>query len=140
MKRDPEQQERMSLRPGDLALLYRTAPFGEIRWLLKTHGDPCSLANDQVARLKGWKWGTGYEVLASFQTALTFGEMRSSKVLARWDAVIRKLHGGHVPDEKGVWPVPRACWKAMIWRLVNRNPEVRAIVAAHMRPTPDWLI
>lgn len=126
-------------RPGDLALLYRTAPYSDVRWLVKTHGDRYSIAHDPTARQEGWRWGTAYEVLASLDNTITFAEMSNSQPLARWDAVDRNLHGGHVHDEPGVWPVPMAYWRAMVTRIISRNQATRAVFAKHMHPTPGWL-
>lgn len=125
-------------RDGDLALLYRTAPFSEVHWLLKTCGNRYSIANDLVARREGWRWGTAYEVLASFPNTITFSEMANSQPLMRWDAIDRKLHGGD--EHPGAWPVPMVYWRTLITRLISRNPRTKAIVAKHMRPSPSWLV
>jgi hypothetical protein len=126
-------------RSGDLVLLYRTAPYSEVHWLLKTHGTRYSIDRDPTARREGWRWGTAYEVLASFDNTVTFAEMSNSQPLARWDAIDRNLQGGHVPDEPGVWPVPTVYWRAMVTRLIRRNPQTKAVFANRLDPTPDWL-
>jgi len=118
----------------DLALLYRTAPHSDVRWLLKTHGERYSLAHDAAARKEGWRWGTDYEVLAKFTRSITFGELSTAQNLARWDAVARNLHGEH-----GVWPVPMVYWRALATRIISRNPGAQAAFASGMVPTPNWL-
>jgi hypothetical protein len=121
-------------RDGDLALLYRTAPHSDVRWLLRAHGEPYSLAHDAVARKEGWRWGTDYEVLAGFSGSITFAELSAAQTLSRWDAVTRNLHGQH-----GVWPVPMVYWRALVTRIVSRNPATKTVFAQSMVPTPAWL-
>jgi hypothetical protein len=119
---------------GDLALLYRTAPFSEVHWLIKTRGASYSIEHDPVARREAWKWGTDYEVLASFHNTITFAEMSNSQPLMRWDAVTKNLHG-----QKGSWSVPMVYWRAMVTRIISRNSGTEAVFKQHTRPTPNWL-
>lgn len=129
-----------STKPGDLALLYRTSPTSEVRWVLRTEGAVMDVRNDPGAQREGFSWGVAYEVLARFDRTVTFREMSLTSPLDRWDAIVRKLHGKSDPDgEKGVWLVPIGPWKALVKRLVSRNPETRDVFLKYERPTPDWL-
>lgn len=121
-------------RPGDLALLYVTARFSEVRWLMRAEDWAYPLEDDPVAQREGWTHGCEYRVLERFEQTLGFQELRHSQQLARWDAIHRSLHGEH-----GTWPVPMAYWRPLVRRLIGRNPESRAVFAANMRPVPDWL-
>jgi hypothetical protein len=117
---------------GDLALLYVTAPFSEVRWLIRTeteNSELVDLRDDPDAQAEGWEWGTEYTVLARFSETVTFTEMRETQTLKNWDAIARKLRG-----EKGSWPVPKAYWKALQKRLVSRNPETERAFLDNMRP------
>ncbi len=119
---------------GDLAFLYRTSPFSEVRWLLRVAGNVRSIRDEPEAQREGWDWGCDYEVLARFERTVTFAELSQTQPLSRWDAVSRKLHG-----EKGAWPAPMVYWRAVASRLMSRNPEAREAFAAHMHPMPPWL-
>lgn len=119
---------------GDLALLYRTSPYSEVRWLMKTLGDPYSIEDEPTAQREGWTCGSDYEVLARFETTITFAEMANSQPLNRWDAIDRNLHGAH-----GAWPIPMVYWRALATRILSRNPGARSAFADHMQPTPEWL-
>jgi hypothetical protein len=146
---DDESQDRFDLRPGstgdywtcdeqtkrgDLALLYVTAPFSEVRWLARAEDGAYSLENDAFAQREGWTHGCEYTILARFRETVTMQEMRQSQQLARWDAIGRNLHGEH-----GSWPVPMAYWRQLVRRLTSRNPDTKSVFADNMRPVPDWL-
>jgi len=119
---------------GDLALLYVTARFSEVRWLVCTDSDELiDVRNDPVAQAEGWEWGTEFTVLARFDATVTFSEMRETQTLKNWDAIARKLHGA-----KGSWPVPRVYWEVLARRLVSRNRGARTAFRDNMRPRPDW--
>jgi hypothetical protein len=93
-----------------------------------THGDRYSIAGDSTARQEGWRLATPTG-LAGFDNTITFAELNNSQRLARWDAVVRKLHGGHIPDEPGVWPAAIVYWRAVGARLISRNPRTKAAFA-----------
>lgn len=118
----------------DLALVYVTAPFSEVRWLFRADDAARSLENDPVAQQEGWTHGCAYTVLDRFEKTVTFQEMRQAQQLARWDAIGRKLHGEH-----GAWPVPMTHWRQLVRRIIGRNPGARASFVANMRPVPEWL-
>jgi hypothetical protein len=121
-------------RSGDLALLYVTMPFTEVRWLMRAEDEAYPLENDPIAQQEGWTHGCKCTVLERFAKTLTFQEMRQDQLLARWDAIARNLHG-----EKGTWPVPMAYWQRLVRRLTGRNPGTKEIFVENMRPPPDWL-
>ncbi len=129
-----------STQAGDLALLYRTSPYKEVRWLLRAEGRVLDVSDDAAAQREGFSWGVAYEVLARFDSTVTFAEMSLTRPLDRWEAVTRMLHGRSDPDgEKGVWPVPLGAWRSLVKRLVSRNPETRDAFMDYERPAPTWL-
>ena len=119
---------------GDLALLYVTAPFCEIRWLIRTESKQLiDLRNDPIAQAEGFgDWGTEYTVLYRFDETITFAEMRGP--LTNWDAITRRLRGN-----KGSWPMPKAYATILGRRLVSRNAESRDAFLDNLRCRPDWL-
>lgn len=104
-------------RAGELALLYVTQPFSEVRWLLRATSNARPLT-DVIARQEGWTHGCAYTVLERFAKPVTYQELRQDQQLARWDAINRNLHGEH-----GAWAVPSSHWERLRRRLVGRNPE-----------------
>ncbi len=121
-------------RAGDLAMLYVTDPFMEVRWLFSAESAARSLENDADAQREGWTHGCEYLVLARVRQPLTFQEMKQDQQLQRWDAIHRNLHG-----QGGSWPAPSSHWDRLMRRVVGRNADTRGIFAGHMRPVPGWL-
>ena len=95
-------------RAGELALLYVTAPFSEVRWLLRAEFDARSVERDAAAQREGWTHGCAYIVLERFEKPVTFQELRQDQQLARWDAISRNLEG-----ELGAWAVPPRHWERL---------------------------
>lgn len=104
-------------KAGELALLYVTTPFSEVRWLLRAETNARPLT-DAIAQQEGWTHGCAYTVLERFAKPVTYQELRQDQQLARWDAISRNLQGEH-----GAWPVPSSHWQRLKRRLVGRNPE-----------------
>jgi len=68
-------------KEGDFALLWRTSPKKDIRYLIQAESDAYSIADDND---KGWDYGCDYEVLYKFEHSLHVKDLRQNPYFDEW--------------------------------------------------------
>ena len=118
--------------PGDLILLWRTAPRKDIGYLLMARSPAYALRNDPFARARGWKYGCDYRVLFKFSHPLTLQEIRALPGLRNWSALRASFQGS-------IFRISPEHWEILIRFLAEKNEGFRVVLDRVLQEPPDDL-
>jgi hypothetical protein len=117
---------------GDLALLYRTRPRSDLKYLIEAESDAYSIADEKEAVERGWDYGCDYRILYKFDLPLTLEDLRNDPYLDDWGAPRGNFR-------QRVYAIPADAWTRLVERITEREPAARRLLTTGKRPEPDIL-
>lgn len=107
---------------GDLALLYRTTPMKDIRYLIQAESDAYSIRNEELSKEKGWDYGCGYRILYKFSQPITITMMKGDNILKNWSPLKQNFR-------RRVFAITPTDWKNMTRMIVAQNPKYAGFIS-----------
>jgi hypothetical protein len=110
-------------RRGDLALLYRTRPRSDLKYLVRAESDAYAIAHHELAFRQGWDYGCDFRVLYAFRAPLTLADLRSDPYLEEWGAPRSNFR-------QRVYRISDQAWSRLVDLIGEREPAARSLLAS----------
>jgi hypothetical protein len=105
-------------RKGDLALLYRTSPRFDLKYLFRAESDAYEIGDEQSAAAHNWDYGCDYSIRCAFRRPLKLFDLRSDPVLKNWGVMRSNFRRrvGRIPDDT---------WDRLVELITEREPDTK---------------